>query len=416
MSRTQAVLRGALLTGAAAVMVACGEAGTVVNPPVNNAIFQSYVALGNSITAGYQSGGINDSTQKLAYPVLLAHQMGTRFAYPSLSMPGCAPPVNNFLAGTRVTLSGQPASTALTCGPVGGAPRNLASVSATINNVAVPGIATADPFASGATAPNNNALMQLFLGGETMDRKALDNQPTFATVWVGNNDILAPALNGFPSTATPVATFTANYAKMMNELIAGAPGLKGVLIGVVQVAAAPLMFQAALIRSPAIAAAAASVAGRAVTLDPNTCTAGVGDNALINFQALAAIKSRPLAQPGTIYCFPVLGGGATDPGDAGILDITEQATVTALINGYNAYIKAKADSIGFGYYDPNPLLASLKANGSVPAFPNLTSAQPFGIYFSLDGVHPTGAAHLLIANDLITLINGKFGTSLTPAQ
>ena len=34
------------------------------------------------IKAGYQSGGINDSTQKQSYAVLLAKQMHTRFAYP----------------------------------------------------------------------------------------------------------------------------------------------------------------------------------------------------------------------------------------------------------------------------------------------------------------------------------------------
>jgi len=55
----------------------------------------SYVALGNSITAGYQSGGINDSTQRQSYALLLARQMGTRYAYPALTMPGCAPPINN---------------------------------------------------------------------------------------------------------------------------------------------------------------------------------------------------------------------------------------------------------------------------------------------------------------------------------
>ena len=37
-----------------------------------------------------------------------------------------------------------------------------------------------------------------------------------------------------------------------------------------------------------------------------------------------------------------------------MLDLTEQASVAATITGYNAYIKAKADSIGFAYYDPTP--------------------------------------------------------------
>jgi lysophospholipase L1-like esterase len=404
MSRSHTVVRGALLLGAVGAMVACNSDTHLVVPPVADPIFQSYVSLGNSITAGYQSGGINDSTQRLAYPVLLAKQMGTRFAYPSLVMPGCAPPVNNFLAQTRVTLTGSAASTASTC-----LLRNPASVTAVINNVAVPGIASADPTA--VVGPNANTLVELFLGGETMVQKALDAKPTFATVWVGNNDILQPALSGLPSTATPVATFVTNYAKTINALTAGAPSLKGVLIGVVQVAATPLMFSAQLLVSPTVLAAATQVAGRPVTPDPVTCT-GAGANSLIDFQYLTAIRARPAGFPGTVFCQKISGGGPTDLGDLLVLDPTEQATVTATINGYNAYIKAKADSIGFAYYDPNPTLAGLKATGAIPAFPNLTSAQPFGLYFSLDGVHPSGAAHVLITNDLIKIINAKYATSL----
>lgn len=401
--RTHAVARGALLLGAiGAFAVACNSDTTLLGPKPNNAIFTSYVALGNSITAGYQSGGINDSTQKQSYAVILAHAMNTRFAYPSLVLPGCPPPLTSLVTGARV---GGATSTGSTC-----LLRSPASAGATINNVAVPGIATADPTA--AVGPNQNTLVQLFLGGETMVQKALDNQPTFATVWVGNNDILGPALSGFPSTATPPATFSANYKKMADALVAGAPALKGVLIGVVQVAGAPLMFRAGALLNPAVAGAASLVAGRPVTLDPITCS-GANLAALVNFQYIAAIKSRPGAPAGgTVFCQKVAGGGATDPGDNGILDITEQATVTATINAYNAYVKAKADSIGFAYYDPNPLLDSLHQAGAIPPFPNLTSSAPFGQFVSLDGVHPTASTHLLVANHLIDVINAKYGTSL----
>jgi lysophospholipase L1-like esterase len=254
--------------------------------------------------------------------------------------------------------------------------------------------------------------MQLILGGKTMVQKALDASPTFATIWVGNNDILGPALSGFPAGATPVNTFVANYAKMMAQMIGGAPQLKGVLIGVVQVAEAPLLFPAASLQNPAVIAAASQVAGRPVFLDPTTC-AGANLGALINFQAIVAIKARPTGAPGAVFCQKVAGGGANDPGDNGILDITEQATVTATINAYNAYIKAKADSLGFAYLDPTPVLDSLRTAGAVPLFPNLASTTaPFGAFFSLDGIHPTAAAHVLIADHLVDVINGKYGTTL----
>src|ERR1041384_1608439 len=60
------------------------------------AMFQRYVAMGNSITAGFQSGGINDSTQQRSYAVLLAAAMGgDPFYYPSLTTPGCPAPYTN---------------------------------------------------------------------------------------------------------------------------------------------------------------------------------------------------------------------------------------------------------------------------------------------------------------------------------
>jgi lysophospholipase L1-like esterase len=392
--------------GAFASLTACHADHALLGPTAVTPLFGSYVALGNSITAGYQSGGINDSTQQQSYAFLLAKQMNTRFAYPSLVKPGCPPPVNNLLTQARV---GGATSTSTSCFL-----RAQSSIGLTLNNVAVPGIATADPVAVGGTAANAaNALVELILGGKTMVQKALDAQPTFATIWVGNNDILGPATSGLISTATAANVFATNYAAMMTALMAGAPQLKGVLIGVVQVAQVPLLVQAGVLANPTVAAAAAQVAGRPVVLDPTTCT-GNNLGALVAFPYLAAIRSRPAAQPGTVYCLPVLGGGATDPGDNGILDINEQATVSARITAYNTYIKAKADSLGFAYYDPNVTLGALKADQTkIPPFPNLASTTaPFGQYFSLDGVHPSGLAHIVIVNDLISVINTKFGTSL----
>lgn len=407
MSRTHKLVRGALLLGASgAVAAACTNSDAkVVTTAPNNSIFLNYVAIGNSITAGYQSGGINDSTQRQSYAGLLATQMGTRYAYPSIVMPGCPPPVANFLTQARV---GGASSTGSTC-------LLRANVQlATLNNVAVPGVATADPTALGLDSPNRNTLTQLILGGETMVRKALDADPTFATVWIGNNDVLVPALSGFPSTATPLAKFSTNYGTMMQQLLAGAPTLKGVLIGVVNAQIAPIMIPAAAFTNPAVLGAATSVAGRPVSLDPLTCT-GNNLGALVSFQYIAAIKARPGAPAnGQIFCQKVAGGGPSDPGDNGILDIGEEAQVTALVNSYNAYIKAKADSIGWGYYDPNVTVDSLKTAGAVPVFPNLAApTAPFGQYVSLDGVHPAGPLHRLFANALIDIINKKYSTTIS---
>src|SRR6185295_1095977 len=183
MFRLPKVSRSAIaLIGVAVVVAACtGDSTNVLLGPSltgANAIFQSYVALGNSITAGYQSSGIVDATQQASYAKLLAAQMGTRYAYPSLAGRGCAPPVANFQtqagAGT-ITAAQRPAICDL---------RTATSATDILNNVAVPGARISDLTATNGTA-SSNILTSLFLGGKTQVVKALEAQPTFATIWAG---------------------------------------------------------------------------------------------------------------------------------------------------------------------------------------------------------------------------------------
>lgn len=404
MTRTHMAARGALALVFGA-LVACDNNtnGDIVGPSPVNPIFKSYVALGNSITAGFQSDGINDSTQKQSYALLLARSMGTRYAFPSLAMPGCRPPINNFLTQSRVTLAGQPASTTLTC-----LFRSTNSITAALNNVAVPGITSADPTAQAPLGQKSNPLEQFILGGESMVQRALDVNPTFATVWIGNNDVLGPAITGQPAGATNQTTFVNNYSKIINQLVAGAPGIKGVLIGVVQVAGTPVMVAGPAFTIPAFGAGINQATGKTVFIDPGCATS----TSLIGFPIVAQIKAG--THPAAIFCSKQPSG----LGDIFVLDAAEQAQTAAIVTGYNNYIKAKADSIGFAYYDPNPSFAAVAAKDPILAthVPNIGSATaPFGQYFTLDGVHPSATAHILIANDIIAIINAKYGTSLLPA-
>src|SRR5438034_11685525 len=109
--RSSAALLGLLL------VVACHNdelnrpfADTPVDP-----LFDRYVSMGNSVTAGVQSAGINDSTQQRSYAVLLAHAMRSPFFVPSLTNPGCPPPFTNVFTQARLTPPGYPTSTGTSC-------------------------------------------------------------------------------------------------------------------------------------------------------------------------------------------------------------------------------------------------------------------------------------------------------------
>lgn len=396
------IVRGAAALVCAALAAACSDSKDLVMPePPVDPLFRSYVALGNSITAGFQSAGINDSTQAESYAALLAQQMGTRFVRPRLAGNGCPPPLENLATGARVG-GGSATDCAL---------RADAEGVAVINNVAVPGATSgdpADPMGSGAA----NILTTLILGGKTQVARALEADPTFVSIWIGNNDALGPALTGVLTDLTSPDAFEANYTAMLDGLTAS-PSLEGgVLIGVVNVAGAPIFFPGAALQDPQLRGAINAVTGKTVTID-TSCTPTT--QSLINFQIIDAIARG--AAPDTIACHVLTGHESNQLGNVYVLEAAELGMLTTTVNAYNAFIQAKAEELGWAYLDPNPALEELRGSGQIPPFPNLAEpTKPFGDFISLDGIHPARAAHRLLANLLIEAINAKYATSIPALQ
>lgn len=371
-----------------AITLGCSDAPTGPTSP----LFTRYVALGNSITAGFQSGGIDDATQRASYPALIAKQARARYAYASLGA-GCPPPIDDLLDALS-TGTIDP-----TCAIAGQTPgRKL------LNNVAVPGADSFDPI---ATNPSTDALTTLILDGRNQVDKALEATPTFVSIWIGNNDVLAAAINGQlgANGPTPQSSFAANYAQMVNRLRSGGAE-NGVLIGVSDVTQIPLLVPASALADPALRLGLNFATGRTVSVAAS-CT---GSTAYISLAIIPEIATG--AHPATIACTATPGSPL---GDRFVLDATERAALIAAIAGYNTYISAKADSVGFAYYDPNPLFVAARARGDVPTTPNIANlTEPFGPLFSLDGVHPSTRGHVLIANELTTLIAGEYSVRLRP--
>jgi hypothetical protein len=311
--------------GAIVALAACNSDKDVLGPstPPGGAIFKSYVALGNSITAGFQSNGINDSTQRQSYARLLATQMGTQYHYPSLVMPGCPPPIANGLTGELVGKA--PAGTCVL--------RSSSSVTDVLNNVAVPGARVLDP--TSATSVASNALTTFVLGGETQVRKALDARPTFVTIWIGNNDVLQPALSGlYQPIVSTQAQFQTAYDAMIGQLLAGAPDLKGVLIGVAKAQYLPSFTTGALLfATPAAQGAINAATGKTVLIDAS-CN---GSPSLINVVSIIqAIRGG--THPPVIAC--AKGLYPAPVGDVYVLGPAEQTTLNAASDALNQYIQS----------------------------------------------------------------------------
>lgn len=423
-------VRGALaLAGCAVLLTACDdEALRPVPPPPDataGALFNSYVAIGNSITAGFQSGGISDSTQREAYPGLLARQMGTTFNLPLLNAPGCPPPFINVFTQQRTA----PIPCALR-------ERPLPEI---IHNVAVPGAAVIDALSNLDSASGPNALTTFFLGGRTQIDAAAAARPSFVTVWIGNNDVLGSitrgdALTGDPSTITPVADFAGRYGDLADEIDDLGPQ-GGVLIGVVQVGFAPFLtsglawagFEQAFDAQTA-PLNALDVAPSCVTPEPIPTTTNAVFGAVpfpvgggLLQQAVAKIDSvlNGLLPPPSLV--PVV----VDCDRPEMVDRVEMLNLFLTVVQYNAVIEAAAADLGFVFVDPNGLLLELLSDPSAirpfPAFPGtadpaITVTAPFGTALSRDGIHPSVAAHRLVANALIQAINARYGTAIPPLQ
>jgi hypothetical protein len=88
----------------------------------------------------------------------------------------------------------------------------------------------------------------------------------------------------------------------------------------------------------------------------------------------------------------------------------------AAVTAYNATVQAAASSRGWIYVNPNTTLDSLRGIPTevspFPAFGAPCSANPFGLAFSCDAVHPSARTHRLIANRLIQELNAAYGTTM----
>lgn len=383
---------------------ACDDESLMPPAPEGGEIFGSYAALGASITAGFQSGGINDSTQRQSYPRMLADAMGTRFNLPLLRTPGCPPPFTDILAGERLA-GGTDETCALRERPDG-----------PIHNLAVPGAEVADLLSNSGPGTNANALTQFILGGRTQVGAAAELGPSFLTVFAGGNDILAALQAGDPAAATPAPQFAQQYGQLADRIAEMGP--EGVvLVGVPNVIGfddqgRPTFPFVSL--GAAYAQASQSPAWPdEFVVNPNCAPDDVfpdgqpGHQSAVPFgygfgQLFAAAQQ---GQPVELDCLA----------DDQVLTVSELQQVGGLLQQYNQTIAGIAQENGWTFVNPTPLLTSLRDGGQIPAFPTITdpSVPLFGPIFSQDGVHLSAAGHRAVAAFLADEINAAFGSNLS---
>jgi len=228
-----------------------------------DADFTTYVAIGNSLTAGYMDNSMSRVGQMYSYPNLLSQQFalvgGGAFTQPSYEED-----VNN-LGG----IAGLPGfGTRLVIDASAGGPEPIAGTSTitltpqakAYNNMGVPGAKSFHLLAAGYGNPAGLALGQAnpyFVRTATSPNTtvladAMSLNPTFFTNWIGANDVLAFATSGGvgvdqagnlnPATyggndITDPSVFASVYSTIVTTLTSN--GAKGVVATIPNVTSIP---------------------------------------------------------------------------------------------------------------------------------------------------------------------------------
>ncbi len=230
----------------------------------------NYVALGNSLTAGYADGALYVTGQENSYPNILSQQFklagGGEFVQPLMAdNAGGA-----LLGGTQILDNrfvlvfddkGKPVGPAIYTGakPTTDISNKLTG---SFNNMGVPGAKSYHLAApgygnvAGVEAGLANPYFARFASSSetTVIADAVAKKPTFFSLWIGNNDILSYATSGgvgedhnvtgnlVPSTygsndITNNNVFASVYSDLVKALVAN--GTEGVLLDIPNITSAP---------------------------------------------------------------------------------------------------------------------------------------------------------------------------------
>ncbi len=234
------------------MLFSCDFSDNVKNITTNSgtADFSTYIALGNSLTAGYQDGALYKSGQENSYPAMIAKKMelSYNFSQPLMAddlggIPSVGLPNKFVLATTAAGLRPVRAE--------GTGTSTLQNIykGNTFHNLGVPGAKVAHLLAPGygnpaglvATPATANPYYVRFASSteSSVIADALAAKPTFFSLWIGNNDALGYATSGGDGS-NPITSSTAfaQYYEAIVKQLAGI-GAKGVVANIPYVSTIP---------------------------------------------------------------------------------------------------------------------------------------------------------------------------------
>ena len=364
----------------------------------------NYVAIGTSVSMGWQSDGVLFSSQEQAWTKQLAEAAGVTFRQPLIASPGCKPPLLAPLSTFKRIDQTSVATASTVCAPLVGTVTLPTNDLAVENATATEGLNATPETATQGRGPVTSRVLP---PGKTQITTMRSMAPTFVSVEFGGNEVL-PAQVGVLApnvTYTPFATFQASYAKIIDSV--KATNAKAVLVGL------PTdIRQFPTIRTGAeISAQRAAFAASNVTVNAN-CDASVNfifvRGKVITAVATGAQRAMAGLGPYDLSC-------ADEPNAQDyVLTPADVTFINNLLAQMNAEILAKATANDYAHFSLEVLYATSKDGVPFNLQSYLGSTTPYGPKISLDGVHPSAEGHRILANAAITAINARYDYRIGP--
>ena len=395
-------------------LAGCSKIGSLTAPAVKGgtANFSTYAAMGTSVSAGFESGGLVDRHQTHGFSYLFAKQVGSPFTIPSVNGDGI-PPLLRVVSLSPLVISN--------VGRVLGSPTNIAQLSA-YNDMGIPGAFLIDATDSSSYDTPGGGLgihpdITMFNiiqrnRGNIIDQVASLN-PTFVSFEYGGNDALGPAsLGGTIPPADPLQ-FSLLLHQTLDALQAKCPNAKVAIFTVPGVVSLPFFTTF----PPVVIGADGNpvlVGGAPIPLigteGGSAGPLGLSDLVLLSAgDSLAAGTGFPV---GTFsYLTGAPGNGRPLPNSV-VLSNVETIATSAAIDAYNTSIATEASARGFALVDLHGLLEQGATTGFAYQGSIYTSEFVTGGLFSLDGVHPTDLSYGIICNAMIDAVDRTFGSSI----
>lgn len=414
-----------------ALLSACEPKMDEFKSSAGSADFSKYVALGNSLTAGYADGALYASGQSYSYANIIGQQLmlagGSTFVQPVVGNE------DGLLAGKLklgisinclgvsslgpVSAAGTPAGIPAALAPVGYAVNNFGVPGAKSYHLVAPGYGNPAGLAASPATANPYFVRFASSGTTTILADAMAANPTFFSLWIGNNDVLGYSTSGgLGDVITSPALFNGALGAIVTSMTA--KGAKGIVANIPDVTSIPFFTTIpynglVLTRQGQVDSLNQAYHNGAIGISFK-----LGPNAFVIEDLTSPVKMRQIKSTEMVLLtlsqdlIRCSGYGSRVP-IPGVYTLVESeiSKIQTATQGFNQTLKSLAEAHELAYIDMNALLKNVKT-GIVYDGMRFSTTYVTGGVFSLDGIHLTPRGNAVVANYFIDAINGKYGASI----